>query len=131
MKATKPGMLTTVDGTLLKYREDGNPPQSFSVFFYPPSEKNTVTASISATVKAFEIIKNKEYEFVEQCFPHYFPKVMIYHRMLRVTEFFSRTEMAERIQLETGKCTADKTSHHPCSFTTVWSLNDPRWRCWS
>ena len=86
MKATKPGMLTFVDRTLLRYREDGKPPQSFYVSFYPLSEKNTITASIGATPKAFESIQNKEYEFLEQSLPHYFPKVMIHHRTLRVTE---------------------------------------------
>ena len=86
MKATKPGMLTFVDKSFLKYREDGKPPQSFFVIFYPLSEKNTVSAIVGATPKAFDSIKNKEYEFLEQSLPHYFPKVMIHYRMLRVTK---------------------------------------------
>ena len=75
MKATQPGFLAFMDRTLLGYREDGKPPQAFFVAFYPLSEKNTVTANIVATPKGFDSIRNKEYEFLEKRFPHYFPKV--------------------------------------------------------
>ena len=76
MKATKPGMITLVDRTLLRYREDGKPALSFIIILYPPSETNTVTVNMTSTQKAFDSIKDKEYEFVEQCFPPYLPKVV-------------------------------------------------------
>ena len=80
MKATRPGFLAFMDPTLLRYREDGKPTQSFSVLFYPMSEKNTVTAIMASTPKGFDSIRNKEHEFLEQCFPRYFPKVTIHQR---------------------------------------------------